>query len=63
MGNSYFSFKQFTVNQDYVSANIRFDLMVSNPPYFIDSLKNPDPAKSKVSHIPLSFRYPAPSDH
>ena len=27
-----------------------FDLIVSNPPYFIDSLKNPDPAKSNSRH-------------
>jgi tRNA1Val (adenine37-N6)-methyltransferase len=36
--------------QNYVPANTRFDLIVSNPPYFIDSLKNPDPAKSKARH-------------
>jgi tRNA1Val (adenine37-N6)-methyltransferase len=27
-----------------------FDLIVSNPPYFIDSLKNPDPRKSATRH-------------
>jgi tRNA1Val (adenine37-N6)-methyltransferase len=36
--------------QDYAPSDIRFDLMVSNPPYFIDSLKNPDPVKSKARH-------------
>jgi tRNA1Val (adenine37-N6)-methyltransferase len=28
----------------------RFDLIVSNPPYFTDSLKNPDPRKSAARH-------------
>lgn len=36
--------------QDYIPDNSRFDLIVTNPPYFIDSLKNPDPAKSKARH-------------
>jgi len=27
-----------------------YDLMISNPPYFIDSLKNPDPSKSAARH-------------
>lgn len=27
-----------------------FDLIVTNPPYFIDSLKSPDPAKSHARH-------------
>lgn len=27
-----------------------FDLIVTNPPYFIDSLKNPDPVKSAARH-------------
>jgi len=30
--------------------NPGFDLIVSNPPYFIDSLKNPDPVKSDTRH-------------
>ena len=28
----------------------RFDLIVTNPPYFVDSLKNPDPRKSSARH-------------
>jgi tRNA1Val (adenine37-N6)-methyltransferase len=28
----------------------KFDLIVSNPPYFTDSLKNPDPIKSQTRH-------------
>jgi len=36
--------------QDFVPDDIRFDLIVSNPPYFIDSLKNPDPSKSAARH-------------
>lgn len=39
-----------TLLQDYVPDNFRFDLIVTNPPYFIDSVKNPDPAKSKARH-------------
>jgi tRNA1Val (adenine37-N6)-methyltransferase len=36
--------------QNFYPDNISFDLIVSNPPYFIDSLKNPDPAKSDTRH-------------
>ena len=36
--------------QNYKPVNDRFDLIVSNPPYFIDSLRNPDPAKAAARH-------------
>jgi len=36
--------------QDFNPEDSGFDLIVSNPPYFIGSLKNPDPVKSKVRH-------------
>jgi len=36
--------------QDFVPDNGKFDLIVSNPPYFINSLKNPDPVKSGARH-------------
>ena len=36
--------------QDFNPENSGFDLIVSNPPYFIDSLKNPDPVKSNARH-------------
>jgi tRNA1Val (adenine37-N6)-methyltransferase len=36
--------------QDYSPDNVKFDLLVTNPPYFIDSLKNPDPARSATRH-------------
>lgn len=36
--------------QDYIPAGAKFDLIVTNPPYFIDSLKNPDTAKSITRH-------------
>jgi tRNA1Val (adenine37-N6)-methyltransferase len=32
------------------TPGIKFDTIVSNPPYFIDSLKNPDKAKSLTRH-------------
>ncbi|NMC38545.1 MAG: methyltransferase [Bacteroidales bacterium] len=36
--------------QDYQDSGETFGLIVSNPPYFIDSLKNPDPARAKARH-------------
>ncbi len=42
----------FTVNsriQDF-DAELSFDLIVSNSPYFIDSLRNPDSRKSEARH-------------
>jgi tRNA1Val (adenine37-N6)-methyltransferase len=43
--------------QDYSAGDIKFDLIVTNPPFFIDSLKNPDPLKSSARHdISLTHR-------
>lgn len=36
--------------QDYKDPGEGFGLIVSNPPYFIDSMKNPDPARAKTRH-------------
>lgn len=36
--------------QDFNPENLQFDLIVSNPPYFRNSLKNPDPAKAASRH-------------
>jgi len=36
--------------QNFNPVNASFDLIASNPPYFIDSLKNPNPAKSNTRH-------------
>ncbi len=36
--------------QGYEPHNLKFDLVVSNPPYFTGSLKNPDPRKSAARH-------------
>lgn len=36
--------------QNYYPGNEKFDLIVTNPPYFTDSLKSPDPRKSAVRH-------------
>ncbi|HNW57276.1 MAG TPA: methyltransferase [Bacteroidales bacterium] len=35
--------------QDYC-PDVKFDLIVSNPPYFVDSMQNPDPRKSAARH-------------
>src|ERR1035437_6240212 len=36
--------------QNFDPDNEKFDLIVTNPPYFSDSLKNPDPRKSVARH-------------
>jgi tRNA1Val (adenine37-N6)-methyltransferase len=36
--------------QNYFPGEKKFDLIVSNPPFFNDSLKNPDPRKSTARH-------------
>jgi len=36
--------------QSYRAGNEKFDLIVTNPPYFSESLKNPDPGKSTARH-------------
>ncbi len=36
--------------QNFNSDNEKFDLIVTNPPYFCDSLKSPDPRKSAARH-------------
>ena len=36
--------------QHYFTDKEKFDLIVCNPPYFVDSLKNPDPLKASVRH-------------
>lgn len=36
--------------QSYVSYHQKFDLIITNPPYFSDSLKSPDPRKSAARH-------------
>jgi tRNA1Val (adenine37-N6)-methyltransferase len=36
--------------QNYYPVNGKFDLIVTNPPYFTGSLKNPDPRKSAARH-------------
>ncbi|MDP4223587.1 MAG: methyltransferase [Bacteroidota bacterium] len=36
--------------QDYLHDSRYFDLIVTNPPYFIDSLRNPDNAKAGARH-------------
>jgi tRNA1Val (adenine37-N6)-methyltransferase len=35
---------------EYYPSDIRFDLIVSNPPFFSDSLRNPDMAKAAARH-------------
>ena len=45
--------------QEYVSCyaeKVQYDLIVSNPPYFVDSLKAPDPVRNAVRHaVSLPF--------
>jgi tRNA1Val (adenine37-N6)-methyltransferase len=36
--------------QNFNPGPVKFDLIVSNPPYFADSLRNPDPRKSAARH-------------
>ncbi len=39
-----------TAIQDYFPGSAKFDLIVSNPPFFIDSLPNPDQVKAAARH-------------
>ncbi|MBN1107413.1 MAG: methyltransferase [Bacteroidales bacterium] len=39
-----------TTLQDYDPGTLRFDLVVSNPPFFRNSLINPDPQKALARH-------------
>jgi tRNA1Val (adenine37-N6)-methyltransferase len=41
---------EYTDLQSYNPDNQKFDLIVTNPPYFCDSLKSPDPRKSSARH-------------
>jgi tRNA1Val (adenine37-N6)-methyltransferase len=36
--------------QNFENENQKFDLIVTNPPFFSDSLRNPDPRKSAARH-------------
>jgi len=36
--------------QDFFPGADKFDLIITNPPYFTDSLKNPDPGKAAARH-------------
>jgi len=36
--------------QNFFPGDDKFDLIVTNPPYFADSLKNPDPGKAATRH-------------
>jgi tRNA1Val (adenine37-N6)-methyltransferase len=41
---------EHTSLQNYDPKQTKFDLIVTNPPYFKDSLKSPDPRKSAARH-------------
>ncbi|RYG02447.1 MAG: methyltransferase domain-containing protein, partial [Chitinophagaceae bacterium] len=45
------SFQDFSVNQPLK----KYDLIVSNPPFFINSLKNPDQQKQTARHTDSQF--------
>jgi len=36
--------------QEYDPSDVKFDLIVSNPPFFSDSLRNPEPVKASARH-------------
>jgi len=36
--------------QNYDPGDVRFNLIVTNPPWFTDSLRNPDPGKAAARH-------------
>ena len=44
---------EHTSLQDYNPVNEKFDLIVTNPPYFSNSLKNPDITKSSTRHTDM----------
>jgi tRNA1Val (adenine37-N6)-methyltransferase len=53
IANSKWSNRIDPINTDLQSfdpGNIKFDLIITNPPYFTDSLKNPDPGKASARH-------------
>jgi tRNA1Val (adenine37-N6)-methyltransferase len=41
---------EHTALQSYYPGKEKFDLIVTNPPYFTDSLKSPDPRRSATRH-------------
>jgi tRNA1Val (adenine37-N6)-methyltransferase len=41
---------EHTTLQNYFPGKEKFDLIVTNPPYFTGSLKNPDPRKAAARH-------------
>jgi len=41
---------EHTSLRNYLPGDVKFDLIVTNPPYFADSLKNLDPRKSSARH-------------
>ena len=41
---------EYTNLQNYYPGKDKFDLIVTNPPYFSDSMKNPDTRKSATRH-------------
>lgn len=55
--NSVFSERLTSVHQDFLDfeTDTRFDLIVSNPPFFINDLKNPDLRKGIARHTDLTF--------
>ena len=48
--NAYHSSLQEWPNHKYKISNIKYDVVVSNPPYFQNSLKNPDKGRQLARH-------------
>lgn len=55
--NSHFSERLTSVHQDILDfeTHTKFDLIISNPPFFINDLKNPDVRKGIARHTDLTF--------
>lgn len=44
-----------SIEDHFLSKNEKYDLIVSNPPYFINSLRSEDPLKEIARHTDISF--------
>ncbi|CAM4225995.1 tRNA1Val (adenine37-N6)-methyltransferase [Pedobacter westerhofensis] len=47
--------KAYPVSFEEFSGAVKYDLIVSNPPYFVNDLKNPEKRKQVARHAPEDF--------